>query len=127
MGPGRRRAPHLRRRRPRSAGATTCTTELAERLASGPFEFELRLQLPAEGDPLDDATALWPDDREQVVAGTLTVERVADDPERDGHIDVFDPTRLVDGVEPSDDAILHARSAAYSVSAYRRWDGNPEA
>ena len=45
----------------------------------------------------------------------------------DGHIDVFDPTRLVDGVEPSDDAILPARSKSYSVSAYRRWDGNPEA
>jgi catalase len=111
----------------RERGRDYLHAELAERLASGPFEFELRLQLPAEGDPLDDPTALWPDDREQVAAGTLTVERVVEDPERDGHIDVFDPTRLVDGVEPSDDAILHARSAAYSVSAYRRWDGNPEA
>ena len=44
-----------------------------------------------------------------------------DDPERDDHIDVFDPLRLPDGVEPSDDPILHARRQAYSVSAYRRW------
>lgn len=111
----------------RERGHDYLHAELAERLASGPFSFELRLQLPEDDDPLDDPTALWPDDREQVAAGAITVERVVEDPERDGHIDVFDPTRLVDGVEPSDDAILPARSAAYSVSAYRRWDGNPKA
>ena len=43
-----------------------------------------------------------------------------DDPESDGRIDVFDPVRIVDGIELSDDPILHARPRAYSVSAYRR-------
>ena len=43
-----------------------------------------------------------------------------DDPECDEHIDVFDPTRVADGIELSDDPILHARARAYSVSAYRR-------
>jgi nitrite reductase/ring-hydroxylating ferredoxin subunit len=32
----------------------------------------------------------------------------------------FDPTTVVDGIELSDDPILHARSAAYSVSITRR-------
>jgi len=99
--------------------------ELPERLAEGPVGFELRLQLPGDADPLDDATAVWPDERDQVVAGRLEIERPVADPEHDDHIDVFDPLRLVDGVEPSDDPILHARRRAYSVSAYRRWGRPP--
>jgi catalase len=95
--------------------------DLAERLAGdGTIGFELRLQRPAAGDPLDDPTALWPDDREFVGAGHLEITAMVEDPEGDDHIDVFDPLRLADGVEPSDDPILHARRKAYSVSAYRR-------
>ncbi|MET0750581.1 MAG: catalase family peroxidase [Solirubrobacterales bacterium] len=96
--------------------------DLSERLAGdGTIGFELRFQLAADGDPLDDPTALWPDEREFVSAGRLEIGAPIDDPERDDHIDVFDPLRLPDGVEPSDDPILHARRQAYSVSAYRRW------
>jgi catalase len=100
-------------------------SELGERLAIRPVAFGLRLQLAADDDPLDDATAVWPDEREQVEGGRLEIERAVADPERDDHIEVFDPLRLVDGVEPSDDPILHARRAAYSVSAYRRWGRPP--
>jgi catalase len=95
--------------------------DLNERLAGdGTIGFELRLQRPSADDPLDDPTALWPDDREFVSAGHLEITAVIEDPEGDDHIDVFDPLRLADGVEPSDDPILHARRRAYSVSAYRR-------
>jgi catalase len=96
--------------------------ELAERLRSGSVVFELQLQLAVDDDPLDDSTALWPDDRELIAAGRLELGEIADDPEREGHIDVFDPTRIVDGIELSDDPVLLARPKAYSVSAYRRWD-----
>ena len=40
--------------------------------------------------------------------------------ERDGDVLVFDPTRVVDGIELSDDAILRFRGPAYSVSVERR-------
>ncbi|MGH2986371.1 MAG: catalase family peroxidase [Solirubrobacterales bacterium] len=96
--------------------------ELAERLGAGTIAFELQLQLAAADDPLDDPTAPWPEERELVAAGRLELSELVDDPERDGHIDVFDPTRIVDGVELSDDPVLLARPKAYSVSAYRRWD-----
>lgn len=104
----------------RERGRDYLHAELAERLTAGPIRFGLQLQLPAAGDPLDDPTALWPDDRERVDAGTLEITAAVDDPEGNGHIEVFDPMRLPDGVEPSDDAVLHARPRAYSVSAYRR-------
>jgi catalase len=106
----------------RGRGRDYLHSELAERLRAGPVGFELRLQLAAEGDPLDDATAVWPQERTLVSAGRLELTELADDPEREGHIDVFDPTRTVDGIRLSEDPILHARPKAYSVSAYRRWD-----
>jgi catalase len=34
---------------------------------------------------------------------------------------VFDPTRVVDGIDLSDDAVLAARRDAYSVSIERRF------
>ncbi len=33
---------------------------------------------------------------------------------------VFDPMRVTDGIEPSDDQILHIRSHAYAESVLRR-------
>jgi catalase len=104
----------------RERGRDYLYDDLAERLRAATIGFELLFQLPSDEDPIDDPTALWPDDRELVAAGRLEITAMVDDPEGDGHIHVFDPMRLVDGVEPSGDAILHARPRAYSVSAYRR-------
>ena len=104
----------------RERGRDYLSHELAERLRSGKVEFELLLQLAGEGDPIEDPSAVWPDERKQVVAGRLEIMALVDDPEGDGHIDVFDPTRIVDGIELSDDPVLHARPKAYSVSAYKR-------
>lgn len=94
--------------------------ELAERLEKGPASFHVDLELAAEGDPLDDPTALWPENRERVRAGTLEITGLAFDREQDGDVLVFDPTRVTDGIELSDDKILHARSGAYRASVARR-------
>ncbi len=94
--------------------------ELTERFRNGPARFDLVLQLAAEGDPIDDSTAIWPEDRQEVVAGGLEVTEIVDDPESGDHIEVFDPARIIDGIELSNDPVLHARPRAYSVSAYRR-------
>jgi catalase len=101
-------------------GSNYLRAELDRRLGEGPAVFELLLQVRGEDDPLDDPTAVWPDDRELVPAGRLEVEELATDPESGDHIEVFDPTRVPDGIELPDDPILHARARAYSVSAYRR-------
>ncbi len=42
------------------------------------------------------------------------------DPEESGGPIVFDPTRVVDGIELSDDPILRYRPTAYSESIARR-------
>jgi catalase len=94
--------------------------DLAERIASEPVRFGLILTLGEEGDPTDDATEPWPESRERLAAGTLEVTAIAEDPEADGSIVVFDPTNVVKGIELPDDPMLFARSRAYTISASLR-------
>ena len=94
--------------------------ELEERFSEGPAVFHVELELAADGDPVDDPTAVWPDDRERVHVADLEITALAFDREQDGDILVFDPGRLTDGIEPTADAIWAARSGAYRVSVTRR-------
>ena len=73
-----------------------------------------------DGDPIDDPTAVWPDGRTVVELGRLELTGLAFDRERDGDVLVFDPTRVTDGIQVTDDPILLARPGAYSVSIARR-------
>jgi catalase len=94
--------------------------EMRERLAGEPVEFALEIAVAEDGDDPDDPTEPWPDDRERVVVGTLRIEDLDHERERDGDVLVFDPTRVTDGIEPSADPILHVRPDAYAVSVERR-------
>jgi catalase len=87
--------------------------ELEERLAQGPASFTLVLQLAEPGDDPTDPTTAWPDERETVTAGRLVLDTFA---RQECSSAIFDPTRVIDGVECSADPILHARSEAYGVS-----------
>ena len=58
-----------------------------------------------------------PADRQRVTVGTLEVTAVDDDAD-DGII--FDPMRLTDGIEPSDDPVLRYRPDVYGLSYARR-------
>lgn len=94
--------------------------ELRSRLERGSVEFALEVAIAAEGDDPHDPTTAWPDDRERVTVGTLTIEGLDTTRERDGDVLVFDPTRVADGIELSDDPILRVRPDAYAVSVERR-------
>ena len=94
--------------------------EIAERLASAPAAFTLSVAIAEEGDPIEDPTLAWPDERETVELGRLEVTGVATDRERDGDVLVMDPTRVTDGIELSADPILNVRGDAYAESVYRR-------
>lgn len=94
--------------------------DLRQRLAQGPLRWTLRLVLAEPGDPVNDPSQPWPAGRRSIDAGTLVVEQV-DAPEQGACRDInFDPLILPHGIEPSDDPILAARSAAYSESFNRR-------
>ena len=94
--------------------------DLETRLAAGPAAFRLSVQIADDGDPIDDPTAAWPDERERVEIGRLEITGLAFDREKDGDVLVFDPTRVTDGIGLSEDKILNARPHAYAESVFRR-------
>jgi catalase len=94
--------------------------EVKERVAKGPITFKVLVQLPNPGDPVDDATTQWPDDRKLVDLGQIALTApVADDAEEQQHT-IFDPIPRVDGIDPSDDPLLELRAALYLISGRRR-------
>jgi catalase len=94
--------------------------EIAQRIATGPVQFKIAVQLANDGDEVNDATVHWPSDREVLEIGTLTLTGpVADDVTEQKHI-IFDPIPRVDGIEPSDDPLLELRAAIYLLSGRRR-------
>ncbi|ABL83840.1 MULTISPECIES: catalase family peroxidase [unclassified Nocardioides] len=92
--------------------------EMAARLERGPVTHEVRVQVAGPGHDPHSATSVWKGARE-LVAGHLVVHEPLPDQEADGPV-VFDPTRVVDGIELSDDPILRYRPAAYTESVSRR-------
>jgi catalase len=97
--------------------------EIRERLAAGPVRFALELQIAAPSDKVDDPSVQWPADRERVVAGTLELTGLDTERETGGDILVFDPGRVTDGIELSDDPVLQYRPAAYGDSVSARTGG----
>jgi len=93
--------------------------DLLVRLSAAPASFSLHVQIASGEDDPADPTTIWPDDRETVHVGDLTVTRpVADQQAVESMI--FDPMRMCPGIKPSKDPILAARARAYLVSADRR-------
>ncbi|RKE36296.1 catalase [Paraburkholderia sp. BL23I1N1] len=96
--------------------------DLDLRLQTGPVSWHLMLTPAGPGDPVDDATRAWPAERDlhRVDAGMIVIERA--ESQIDGACrDInFDPLILPDGIAPSDDPLLAARSAVYEISFERR-------
>lgn len=90
--------------------------ELEDRVARGQANFRLVAVIGGAGDPVNDPTKDWPDDREQVEIGRLQLTAKTD--EAEGLL--FDPTVLSDGIECSEDPILQFRNPAYAISFNRR-------
>jgi catalase len=91
-----------------------------EIVARGETAFRLQAIVATDEDAVDDPTVAWPEERQHVELGRLALDGPELERERDGDVLVFDPTRVTDGIEVSDDAILRFRGPAYSVSVERR-------
>jgi catalase len=101
-------------------GSDFLEQDLKRRLGQGALRWHLIVTLGAPGDKTDDATQVWPAEREQVDAGTLVVERAVDEADGPCREINYDPLIVPEGVRPSDDPLLAARSSAYAVSFDRR-------
>jgi catalase len=85
-----------------------------------PLQWHLIITVGQPSDVTNDPSIPWPDGREHVDVGTLSLNSVESDdtsPARDIN---FDPLVLPAGIVPSDDPLLSALSAVYSQSYTRR-------
>lgn len=91
--------------------------DLQMRLAGGPVEFDLWIQVAHPTDNVNNPTVEWPDDRHQIKVGRVRLHALAD-PTADDLI--YSPVNLPAGIAPSEDPILQARQPAYAESLARR-------
>src|SRR5580698_209825 len=94
--------------------------DLATRIAKKPVVFHVKAQLAEPGDQTKDASQPWPEDRKVVDLGVLTLTKVVPNSMEAQKKLLFLPTRLIAGIELSDDPLPSVRSAAYGVSFGRR-------
>ena len=94
--------------------------ELRSRLTRGPARFRLMLQLAKPGDQTSDPSLVWPEDRQKVELGVITIETVVPDSVVAEKKLAFDPVKLADGIDLSDDPIPALRSRVYAIAAAHR-------
>jgi catalase len=94
--------------------------ELKTRLAKAPIRFRLLLQIADAGDQTNDGSLIWPEERKKVELGIITITSVVADSATAERQLAFDPTRLVDGIELSDDPLPKLRSRVYAYSVAGR-------
>lgn len=102
------------------AHADALQIDLVEKLKAGSVSFDLIFTLADISDNENDPAIAWPQDRETINAGTVVIN--SSSPQHNGACDGlrFDPLVLPEGIEPTKDPILNARSAAYAESYRRR-------
>ena len=105
----------------KAKGTSFYADELKDRLGKGPASFDLVAILGEPGDPVDDVTASWPEDkRKTMTLGTLAIRAI--EPNATCDASTFDPVvSLPAGVAgPASDPMFEIRSPAYAVSLTRR-------
>ncbi|WP_158752097.1 catalase family peroxidase [Acidobacterium sp. S8] len=94
--------------------------ELFERIAAEPIKFQIFVQLANDGDPTDDATKQWPEDRTLLKFGEITLDTLVPNNEEEQRQIIFDPIPRVDGIDKSADPLFEPRATAYLMSGRRR-------
>lgn len=116
-------APHLTPWAARKLGRHYLQEEIRNRVSQAPVRFTLQLQIADPADDVDDPSSVWPQQRRRVNAGTLEITGLETEREVDGDVLVFDPSRVTDGIECSNDPVLRFRPSAYSDSISLRTEG----
>jgi catalase len=104
----------------KAKGPNFLDEDLKARLATGPIRYRMIVQLANAGDPTNDPSVVWPDDRKTVEVGTLSITSIVPDSDAAQKGLVFFPTNLTEGIELSDDPFPSLRTAVYALSFARR-------
>ena len=114
---------HLDSARAAKAGPNYMFDDLRRRIAAGPIKYTLAVQLANPGDPTNDGSVVWPDDRKKVTLGTIKLTAIAPDNEALQRKLAFSPIYLTDGIQLSDDPFPGLRAAVYALSVQHRGQG----
>jgi catalase len=107
----------------KSMPASFLQQELIDRTSKGPVRWDMIVSIGQPGDPENDPTVSWPEDRKQVKAGTLTLSAAMPQDGAACEKINYDPLVMGEGIAASDDPILRFRSPAYAVSFGKRIQG----
>jgi len=96
---------------------------LIKRTQQGPVRWDMLLTIGEPGDPQDNPTILWPTNRKELKAGTLTITSAMDQSGGECKNINYDPLVMADGIAPTNDPVLLFRSPSYAVSFAKRLQG----
>jgi len=94
--------------------------EIGPRLAQGAARLGVFVQMAADGDNVTDASVAWPDSRQEIPFGSITLTARVDDQEPERRKIIFDPVPRVEGIDPGGDPITEVRADIYLLSGRRR-------
>ncbi|BBX60836.1 hypothetical protein MSAS_00100 [Mycobacterium saskatchewanense] len=83
------------------------------------MRFDFVVEIAGPNDSTIDPSAAWRGS-EKVVVGNFEITGLDTEREHGNDIVVFDPMRVTDGIEASDDPVLRFRTLAYSASVKLR-------
>jgi catalase len=94
--------------------------DLISKLKDGPVRFDMVFSFADASDDENNPAIAWPNERKTLTAGTINI--TSSEAQTNGACDGirFDPLILPQGIAPTNDPILRARSAAYAESYRRR-------
>jgi catalase len=94
--------------------------EIAARVMKEPVRFRVLVQLAEDGDVTDDSTIRWPEGRQLITFGEISLTAVVPNNAGEQQQIIFDPIPRVDGIEASADPLFEPRANIYLMSGRRR-------
>jgi catalase len=94
--------------------------EIQARVAREPVRLRILVQLAEDADVTNDSTVRWPESRQLMTFGEITLTAVASNNAAEQQQIIFDPIPRVDGIEASADPLFEERANIYLLSGRRR-------
>jgi len=96
---------------------------LIDRTQRGPVRWGMLLTIGEPGDPENDPTLAWPQNRKELKVGTLTISSALAQKGAGCENINYDPLVMSDGIAPTEDPVLLFRSPSYVRSYTKRLQG----
>ncbi len=94
-------------------------TEIKERIKQGSIKFKLYAQIAEEGDKIEDPSIAWPDSRQRVLLGEITVTKLSKNTKEEDKSFAVNPGNIPEGIEIAD-PMLQLRAKSYPISVEER-------